>query len=297
MIGLYAKALVYTPKDFIQPIALPEIKLSTSVLPTTKQINAYNSLTGWNQLQTTLIHPNFVQVLSLPMQLRMMVSKPFPFKPLGLVHIANQIEVYNLPNIDNSMHITTHFGQLFSHKRGVVFEVITTARKNDNISIRGTSYYLARITEKNESDTQSLPTFKALSAASGKNQSEVVDIDAFGFSEDCGRRYARVSGDYNPIHLWPITASLFGFRQAIAHGMMTKAKAFSSLYQANPSFFTSPEAAKGYQINCDFMTPIMLPSQLNLRQQQEAKFLTFDVTSIVRNKARSHMKGNISLLD
>ena len=33
-----------------------------------------------------------------------------------------------------------------------------------------------------------------------------------------GRRYARVSGDYNPIHLWALTARPFGFRAPILHG-------------------------------------------------------------------------------
>lgn len=32
--------------------------------------------------------------------------------------------------------------------------------------------------------------------------------------------------DYNPIHLYPATAKLFGFKQPIAHGMFVAAKVF-----------------------------------------------------------------------
>ncbi|HEU0076960.1 MAG TPA: MaoC/PaaZ C-terminal domain-containing protein, partial [Longimicrobiaceae bacterium] len=38
-----------------------------------------------------------------------------------------------------------------------------------------------------------------------------------------GRRYARASGDYNPIHLWGWTARPFGFRRPILHGFCTAA--------------------------------------------------------------------------
>jgi hypothetical protein len=41
---------------------------------------------------------------------------------------------------------------------------------------------------------------------------------------DIGRRYARVSGDYNPIHLSALTAKLFRLPQAIAHGLWNRAQ-------------------------------------------------------------------------
>ena len=46
---------------------------------------------------------------------------------------------------------------------------------------------------------------------------------------DIGRRYGRVTGDLNPIHLSALSARLFGFRRAIAHGMWTKARALAAL--------------------------------------------------------------------
>ncbi len=41
---------------------------------------------------------------------------------------------------------------------------------------------------------------------------------------DLGRRYAAVSGDHNPIHLYPLTAKALGFPRQIAHGMWSKAR-------------------------------------------------------------------------
>ena len=47
--------------------------------------------------------------------------------------------------------------------------------------------------------------------------------------DDAGRRYAKVSGDVNPIHLSGLTAKAFGFKRAIAHGMWVKARVLGAL--------------------------------------------------------------------
>ena len=40
-----------------------------------------------------------------------------------------------------------------------------------------------------------------------------------------GLQYARVTGDYNPHHLYPWTARLVGYSNAMAHGMWTLQRA------------------------------------------------------------------------
>lgn len=46
---------------------------------------------------------------------------------------------------------------------------------------------------------------------------------------DAGRRYAAVSGDVNPIHLYPLTARAAGMPGPIAHGMWTFARSVAAL--------------------------------------------------------------------
>ncbi len=64
---------------------------------------------------------------------------------------------------------------------------------------------------------------------------------------DLGRRYGGVSGDFNPIHVHPLTARLFGFPSAIAHGMWTKARCLAALGHRAPrcaSRVGSPSASR-----------------------------------------------------
>ena len=66
-----------------------------------------------------------------------------------------------------------------------------------------------------------------------------ADVDlscqaTFSAPADIGRRYGLVSGDMNPIHLSAPSAKLFGFRQAIAHGLWTKARALAAMLPNQP---------------------------------------------------------------
>lgn len=65
---------------------------------------------------------------------------------------------------------------------------------------------------------------------------------------DVGRRYGAASGDRNPIHLHPLTARLFGFPRAIAHGMWTVARCLAE--------HGTPDAAV---VRAEFRAPVLLP--------------------------------------
>ncbi len=67
---------------------------------------------------------------------------------------------------------------------------------------------------------------------------------------DLGRQYAAVSGDRNPIHLYPITAKALGFRRQIAHGMWSAARCVAALENRLPEAVT---------VDVAFKKPIFLP--------------------------------------
>ena len=67
---------------------------------------------------------------------------------------------------------------------------------------------------------------------------------------DLGRRYAAVSGDHNPIHLYPLTAKAFGFPRQIAHGMWSMARCVAALENRLPDTV---------RVDVAFKKPILLP--------------------------------------
>ena len=67
---------------------------------------------------------------------------------------------------------------------------------------------------------------------------------------DLGRRYAAVSGDRNPIHLYPLTAKALGFPRQIAHGMWSKARCVAAIENRLPD---------AVRVDVAFKKPIVLP--------------------------------------
>jgi acyl dehydratase len=69
-----------------------------------------------------------------------------------------------------------------------------------------------------------------------------------------------VSGDLNPIHIHQLTARLFGFRSAIAHGMWTKARCLAAL---------EPRLPDRFRVDVAFRKPILLPATVQFASAGE----------------------------
>jgi len=82
---------------------------------------------------------------------------------------------------------------------------------------------------------------------------EGTDTQKLEISSNTGWRYARVSGDLNPIHLTARTAAMFGFKQAVAHGMWSMGRCLGAAATQLP---THP-----IQIDTQFKLPVYLPSK------------------------------------
>ena len=91
---------------------------------------------------------------------------------------------------------------------------------------------------------------------------------------DTGRRYAAVSGDHNPIHLYPLTARALGFKRQIAHGMWSLARCVGALENRLPDAVT---------VEAAFKNPIFLPGKVAFGQDHvhdgAAEGIAFALTS------------------
>jgi acyl dehydratase len=76
-----------------------------------------------------------------------------------------------------------------------------------------------------------------------------------------------VSGDWNPIHLAPLSARLFGFERAIVHGMWSLGRIAAEL---GPRV-----AASAVELSAAFKLPVLLPAAVTLRSWPEGGGLGF----------------------
>lgn len=94
-----------------------------------------------------------------------------------------------------------------------------------------------------------------------------------------------MSGDFNLIHLHPLSAKAFGYPKAIAHGMWTKAKIIAQFKQL-------PDK---YSVSVDFKLPVFLPSSTQLiavpTDDSDWRFGLYDKTG-----EKPHLLGAINAI-
>ncbi len=236
-----------------------------------KHLKAYNEVCGFKN--NGYIPAIYLAVLSQSLQMHMMTQEAFPFAVLGLVHIRNQIKQHCKVGVNEQLSLSCKFGELKPHDKGVQFDFITTAKVGNEVVVEALTTYLAR--QKTNGGAGAKP---AESKAPEYQLAATWDV-----SENTGRRYAMTSGDFNLIHIHAVTAKAFGFKQAIAHGMWSKAKALSNL--------NLPEA---YEADVWFKLPMYLPSKVEFLTAEQGK----DTAFLIRNakSQKPHVTGSVKAL-
>jgi MaoC like domain len=236
-----------------------------------KHLKAYNEVCGFKN--NGYIPAIYLAVLSQSLQMHMMTTEAFPFAILGLVHIRNQIKQSRKVGTNELLTLSCKFGELQPHDKGMQFDFITTAKVGNEVVMEGITTYLAR----QKTNVKAAPKLV-------DNKTPAYELNAeWNVSENTGRRYALTSGDFNLIHIHAITAKAFGFKQAIAHGMWSKAKVLASL--------NLPDA---YEADVWFKLPMYLPSKVEFLTAQEGK----DTEFVIRNSKnkKPHVSGSVKAL-
>jgi len=106
---------------------------------------------------------------------------------------------------------------------------------------------------------------------------------AITLNPHAGKRYAQLSGDYNPIHLSRVTAKLFGFKRPIIHGIFLVSKAYGQLH----NYLDGAPKRAVFQ----FKSPFYLPGEGQLSLHREGQ----EGIVHVHSKNISHLYGKIEL--
>jgi acyl dehydratase len=88
-----------------------------------------------------------------------------------------------------------------------------------------------------------------------------TEVAQWALDAGAGRRYARASGDYNPVHLWGWSARLLGYRRPILHGFCLAAMVAHSLVLHRLG--GDPLALRRLLLR--FRAPVLLPARIALQ--------------------------------
>ena len=201
-----------------------------------------------------VVPATYPHILAFPLQLSLMTDSSFPFGAIGLVHIANRITQHRLIRASERLDVKVWATPLEDHPRGKQFSLRSEVRVGEELVWEEVSTNLKRGGGGGDGGGGG-----AVAEAADRAPDPISRRPGISrrpqpgrLPGDLGRRYGSVSGDLNPIHIHPLSARLFGFPSAIAHGMWTKARCLAALEARLPDAFT---------VEVAFKQPILLPGE------------------------------------
>ncbi|MER8011371.1 MaoC/PaaZ C-terminal domain-containing protein [Streptomyces sp. NPDC094149] len=236
------------------------------VLPTLRidlaHLAAYERVCGFATGEDAL-PPTYPHILGFPLAMRLMSDRGFPLPLLGLVHTSIEITRHRALPATGEYELAVYVGGLEPHRRGTEATVITEMRAGGEPVWESRSTYLARHRTRSAGETP-------------RGEREALpEVAEWRLAADIGRRYGAVSGDRNPIHLHPLTARLFGFPRAIAHGMWTVARCLAA-----------HGAPQRVWVRAEFRAPVLLPGTVTYAAR-DGRF------ELIGDGGRLHVSGAV----
>ena len=202
-------------------------------------VDAYADVCGFPRRDTVPVTYPFV--LAFPLHMALMSDRAFPTPAMGMVHLENSITRHRSLRIGERVAVSASVDPPLPHPAGSAYQFTTRVTADGEPVWESVSTYLKR--GRRSPDVVWPSTFEEV-APSGP---------VFALGADLGRRYAAVAGDYNPIHLTPLTAKALGFPRHIAHGMWTKARSLAVIDNRLP---------ERVRVDVAFRKPVFLPSSV-----------------------------------
>ena len=221
-----------------------------------KHVERYKNALGF---RGDAVPVTYYYLLAQRAHLLAMLDDAFPLRVAGMIHVANELVEQAPLATGRPVAIDTVIDIQPPTSSGAIHCVLTSTAAQDGITIfTCTSRYL----KPRAGPGRKARTPPATAAATPN------PLASWRLASADGRKYAAISGDWNPIHLWNWSARLMGLRRPIIHGMHTVGKACAGL-----------EAATGRHIvaiSARFKAPIPLGAVAYLESGVEAG--TFVVT-------------------
>lgn len=238
------------------PSVLHELRTATLAAG---HVRAYARVCGFPVKDTVPL--TFPHVLAFPLHMAVMTSPAFPFPAVGTLHLDNAITQHRALEVGETLQLEVHTSTARPHPKGTAIDFLTSARVGEETVWESTSTYLRRGTPDAAAAPESRPAAP---------ERVVPGRVTWRLDGDVGRRYAAVSGDHNPIHLYRLTARAFGFRRQIAHGMWSLARCVAALENRLPEAVT---------VEAAFRRPVFLPGTVAFGQDALDGGIAFSLTS------------------
>jgi acyl dehydratase len=197
----------------------------------------------------------FPHVLAMPLHLKIFAQGDFPLRPMGLIHLSNTIQELAPLSAGMSLDVDVAARNYQRTDAGLAFDMATEITSDGRPVWRETCVFLSRWPPGSERASGARPPRPP------RAPKESVVLAELEVSPRTAWEYAKVSADYNPIHLSDRAARFLGLRGSIAHGMWSLAHTLAR----------APAAVipKGAVVGTQFLSPVQLPAKVAIKEWRE----------------------------
>lgn len=206
-----------------------------------------------------LLYPH---VLTSAIHIDIISQREFPLSAMGAVHTRIHILQHRPIPADATVDVQCRLTDSRVLKAGLEFDITTTLSVDGERCWESISANLIRGKKFGEpGEPAPLAHLPELEVTAEKFEWDVP--------KDMGWRYAKITGDYNPIHISRIMAKLLGFDRDIIHGMWSGARCLAHLPQ--------PDPAQPVRADLLFKGPVFMESRVTLRHAERDGGHAFDL--------------------
>jgi acyl dehydratase len=164
----------------------------------------------------------YYYLLAQRAHLATMLGAAFPFRLVGAIHVDNALRAGIAPAAGRPLELATAVRIDAPAANGAVHAHLDTqATQDGSLVFACRSTYLVVRGGRGGG-----------ARPAGQEAPLLAPLAAWQLAPASGRDYASLSGDWNPIHLWPWSARLMGLKAPIIHGMHTLGRACAELERA-----------------------------------------------------------------
>ena len=250
---------------------IPRIEASLRGVVSGPELAAYQRVCGFPVSSTLPI--TWPQVVAGPLHMAVFCHAEFPLSPMGIVHVENGIHQERAIAADEPLDLRVSVEGHRLARKGIEFDLVTEARSGAERVWSARTTILSRA-EKGDGVKRERVEPPAM---------RIERSTPWHVPTDQGRRYAEVSGDSNPIHLYPLTAKLFGFPRHIVHGMWSLARCMAEL---DDDLSGGPR-----DVEVAFRRPVLLPSTVVFESGARGRGTGFH---LLDHKGRTCLSGDVT---
>ncbi|MCH2056636.1 MAG: hypothetical protein MK214_08535 [Thalassotalea sp.] len=251
------------------------IKLNNLISPT-QQIADFKAMFACTELPVS-----FLFVVAYRHLGQLLAQAKFSSKLVGLIHLSSHYRVTILPDWSAPYDLRLSLTSCESSPKGLHYIIEVNVYQQSGLCVKCTNEILDKRRDYKRAGSDNETKGELTNDARGDNVAQISDAESAvatnQLSPQLARKYARVSGDYNPIHLSGLLAKLLGMKTSVMQGM----------YNLHWSLSKVDGSEQATDVMARFNRPCFLPKKVELTINSAGEYSLF---SSQRSDRHLHLK-------